>query len=385
MTAPAVPAQPDAPSGADASDPPVEPVRWGVVGCGWVAQDFVVPALVSAPSARLTQLLDTDRVAACRLATELERDGLDVEPHGIGDADAFWNRPDLDAVYVATPNAAHRGVVDRALRAGVPVLVEKPIAADVADAEALLAVAQETDVPVLVAYDQRHHPAHEEIARMVADGELGTVTAVRVVYACWLPADWADDNWRVDPKRAGGGAGVDLAPHAVDLVGQLLGEDLVELTAMAATRVQSYDVDDTCLLMGRTESGVLVQVHVSYATPDALPRRRVEVVGTRAMAEATNTMGQTPGGTLVVRDAETGDAREVTFDGRPATRGEVRGDPFARMVEAASRHLREAGPWRSDAERDVRLHTLLLEALDAAGALQAPSRGERSNGVRRAA
>ena len=381
MTAPAVPVEPE----TGPADPPVEPIRWGVVGCGWVTHDFVVPALLSAPSARLTQLLDVDRSAACRLSTELDRAGLDVEPHGIGDADAFWNRPDLDAVYVATPNSAHRGVVDRALRAGVPVLVEKPVAADVADAEALLAVARETDVPVLVAYDQRHHPAHEELARMVRDGELGTVTAVRVVYACWLPADWADDNWRVDPSRAGGGAGVDLAPHAVDLVGQVLGEDLVELVATAATRVQDYDVDDTCLLMGRTASGVLVQVHVSYATPDALPRRRLEVVGTRAMVEATNTMGQTPGGSLVVRDGETGEARTVEFDRRPSVRGDVRGDPFARMVEAASRHLREAGDWRSDAERDVRLHTLLLDALAAAGAVRAAPGGRRPDGVRRAA
>ena len=63
---------------------------------------------------------------------------------------------------------------------------------------------------------------------MVAEGRLGTVTAIRIVYACWLPANWAGDNWRIDPRRAGGGALIDLAPHGLDLAAYLLGERLVE-------------------------------------------------------------------------------------------------------------------------------------------------------------
>ncbi len=133
---------------------------------------------------------------------------------------------------------------------------------------------------------------------MVSEGRLGAVTAVRIVYACWLPANWAGDNWRIDRRRAGGGALIDLAPHGLDLAAFLLGERLLDVAAMGQARVHHYEVEDGALLMGRSESGALVQLHVAYNCPETLPRRRLEMIGTAGQAVATDTMGQTPGGTL---------------------------------------------------------------------------------------
>ena len=320
-------------------------VGWGVAGCGWVARDHALPALRRVPGARVAALHDRDPDVLA---------WLDVGAPASTDLQTFLGTPGLDAVYVAVPNSAHREVVEAAAAAGVAVLCEKPLAADAADAEAAVAAADRAGVLLGTAYDQRWHPAHVRLRELVP--ELGTVTAVRVVYCCWLPVDWSPDggphdNWRVDRARAGGGAAIDLAPHGLDLAGVLLGEDVVELTAVLQTRVQDYPVDDGALLAGRTAGGVLVDLHVSYNCPDALPRRRLEVVGTRGMAVAVDTMGQTAGGSLTLYRPEPVD---VPFAGT---------DPFTAQFAGFGAAVTGGTPWPYPVGRDLALHRLLLQAL----------------------
>ena len=317
-------------------------VGWGVSGCGWVARDHALPALRATPGVTVLAVHDRDPAALARVP----------EP-GTTDLVEFLATPGLDAVYVASPNDAHRPLVEAAAAAGKAVLCEKPLAADLAGAEALVAACADR-VLLGTAYDQRWHPAHRRAAELVP--RLGTVTAVRIVYCCWLPGDWSPDgqphdNWRVDRSRAGGGAAIDLAPHGLDLVGLLLGEDVEELHALTQRRVQAYAVDDGALLHGRTPSGVLVDLHVAYNTPDALPRRRLEVVGTEGALVAVDTMGQTAGGTLTHL---TPTPVDVPF---AAT------SPFEAQFAAFSAAVDGSESWPYDAERDLRLHRLLLEAL----------------------
>lgn len=321
-------------------------VGWGIAGCGWVARDHALPALLAAPGTHLVALHDISRQAMDRLP-------VDVARHI--DLDAFLAAPGLDAVYLATPNALHRPLVEAAARAGLPVLCEKPLAADTADADAMVEAVTAAGTLLGTAYDQRWHPAHLRLRELL--GELGTVTAVRIAYGCWLPSDWSPDgrphdNWRVDRARAGGGAAIDLAPHGLDLVGVLLGEDVEQLHALTQQRVHDYEVDDGALLHGRTAGGVLVDLHVSYNTPDALPRRRLEVLGTRAAAVATDTMGQTAGGTLVLHRPEPVD---VPFGS---------GSPFTAQFAAFSSAVAADSTWPYDVRRDLRLHRLLLDALE---------------------
>ncbi|RKN47641.1 Gfo/Idh/MocA family protein [Micromonospora endolithica] len=326
----------------------MDPVGWGVVGCGWVARDHVAPA-IRAAGHRLVAACDRDPAAAGGLA-----------PERLATADLYelLDHPEVEAVHVATPNDTHADVVVAVAKAGLPVLCEKPLAADVPDARRLVDAAG--GVLAGAAFDQRFHPAHRRIADLVAAGDLGTVTAVRIVYGCWLPPRWSPDgrphdNWRVDEARSGGGALVDLAPHGVDLVGVLLGDDLTELTVRTQRRVHPYRVDDGALVAGVTGGGVLVQAHVSFNTADPLPRRRLEVVGTAAQLVAVDTLGQSAGGTLTRLDAATGAATEVPFDAAES--------PFTGQVRAFSAAVRGAG-WPWPLARDLRLHELLHTAAE---------------------
>ena len=118
---------------------------------------------------------------------------------------------------------------------------------------------------------------------------------------------------------------MDLAPHGLDLVDFLLGEPIADLAALTQSRVQDYAVDDGALLIGRTGCGRLASLHVAYNCPDALPRRRLEVVGTKGMLVAENTMGQTAGGSLLF------------IDGPAAARSRSPSTPTARLHRAGAR------------------------------------------------
>ncbi len=300
--------------------------RWGIVGYGWVARDYMAPGIAEAGGV-VTAVADPSLASRA----QAEANGLAA----FASVEEMLSARVCDLVYVATPNDAHAAPVAACAAAGVPVLCEKPIAATVQQAEAMAASLGDTLYGT--AFDQRHHPAHVAMAEAIAAGAIGRPVAVRIVYACWVDPAWtpdgaAHDNWRADPVRAGGGAVIDLALHGLDLTERLLGEPLAGLSIQLQRRIHDYPVDDGGMLSGHTASGVLFQSHVAYNCAEVLPRRRLEVLGERGLLVATNTMGQTAGGTLVRRCGSTGEETPVAFD--TAT------SPFAAQAAAFMRAAR---------------------------------------------
>ncbi len=294
-------------------------LRWGIAGCGWVARDFVAPAIATSRNGALAAAYDISSHA-------LDAMGAAFPALSCFDDLAVFLRS-VDAVYVASPNHAHRPLVEAAASAGLPVLCEKPMAADLAEARAMVAACERAGVLYATAFDQRFHAAHRHMASLIREGALGTVTTLRIAYCCWVGPDFQGDNWRIDPARAGGGALMDLAPHGLDLASTLLGEALVDVAAMGQSRVHRYAVEDGALLMARSVGGVLVQLHVAYNCPERFLRRRLEVIGTRAQLVAIDTMGQTPGGTVDMTLADDGVSRLVAVSGADRS-------PFLNQIEA---------------------------------------------------
>ncbi len=326
--------------------------RWGIVGFGWVARDHMAPAIAAAGH-QLAVVADPSPKARAKAQAA----GIDAVATT---TELLERRP--DAIYVATPNHLHLPPIVEAAQAGIPILCEKPMGATLADAEEIADAA--AGVLYGTAFDQRHHPAHRAIAAQIASGAIGQVTAVRVNYACWVDPQWrspgagSDDlNWRADPAAAGGGAVMDLALHGLDLAQMLLGEPLERLHIELQRRVHAYAVDDGGILSGRFASGALFQAHVAYNCPEPLPRRRLEIIGDLGAIVATDTMGQSAGGSAVLTCGRQGTEQPIAFD-RHRSPFEAQATAFAAAVQGEVHDF--------SLSRDIALMRLFVGAHDKA-------------------
>jgi predicted dehydrogenase len=165
-----------------------------------------------------------------------------------------------DAAIIATPNAMHLGHALDFIAARIPVLVEKPITATVADAKALTEASLKASLPVLVGHHRRHNPIIARAREVIASGTLGRLTTATILYAFFKPAPYFDLAWRRDPA-AGGPVLINLI-HEIDLVRHLLGE-IESLQALTSNAVRGFAVEDTVAVMVRLVSGAIATISLS--------------------------------------------------------------------------------------------------------------------------
>ena len=169
---------------------------------------------------------------------------------------ALVHRDDVDLVDVCTPGDTHADIAIAALRAGKHVLCEKPLANSVAEAEAMVAAAEQAPGVAMVGFTYRRVPAIQLARRLVADGRIGTVRHVRAQYL----QDWIADptvplSWRLDRQRAGSGALGDIGAHIVDLAQFVTGEQVTGVSAVLETFVHERPVADSFTGLSGSASG----------------------------------------------------------------------------------------------------------------------------------
>ncbi|HPF40479.1 MAG TPA: Gfo/Idh/MocA family oxidoreductase [Phycisphaerae bacterium] len=230
-------------------------IGWGVLGCGRMTDRRMAPAFRHCPSARLVafQSRDAAKAEAFRAKHGADRACADIE--------TFLADDDIRAIYVATPPALHAEHVMRCLDAGKDVLVDKPIALSADDAMRLVEAAAARRLTLGVLHQQRFHPAIRRLMKLVSDGALGTLHTIRIQIAMWLRLE---GNWRYDPAIGGGGAAMDLAPHALDILLKLLGAP-ASVAATLANQCLDADVEDFCAATIEFDSGAVGLLDVSYS------------------------------------------------------------------------------------------------------------------------
>ncbi len=340
-------------------------LRVGLVGYGLAGRVFHAPLITSTPGLRLAAVVtrDATRAAAVRAAYP----GTDVVPD-IGALLAHG----VDLVVVASTNPTHAELAIASVEAGVPVVVDKPLARSVAEARTILDAAQAAGVPFTVFQNRRWDGDFLTARALVDDGTLGTVRRFESRFERWQPQ--LSGNWREsgDPALAAGVL-LDLGAHLVDQALQLLGP-VASVYAETDSRRAPGAADDDAFLALTHRSGARSHLWASAVASDLGPRLRV--VGDRASYTVHGLDGQEPALAAGARptDPGWGEAPAASW-GQVGTPGDTRPeqtrrgsyDVFYRKVEAA---VRDGGPMPVDPRTAV-------DALAVLEAAQASARERR--------
>lgn len=236
------------------------PIRLGIVGAGAWGRNHVRTA---------ARLPEAELVAVCDLSDAAREWVARNYPavHVTADVDDLVSR--VDGVVVATAARTHAPLAGRIVEAGKPVLVEKPFALSVADAERVANDAAERGVPVLAGHLLLFHPVVERLRELVRDGTLG-----RVLYM-------HGQRVNLGQVRPDENALWSFGPHDVSVALFLLGELPVRVAAQGSAYLQE-GVEDVVFLHLDFPSGVLAHLQLSWLDPHK--ERRLTVVGERQMA-----------------------------------------------------------------------------------------------------
>lgn len=218
------------------------PLRWGVIGLGWVATDFVVPGIVKSPGSQLAacvgSTLEKGRAFAQRFGAERTHSSFE----------ALLADDAIDAVYIALPNALHRDAVIAAARAGKHVLCEKPFAMSVADARAMTSACRDAGIVLRIAHQIRLDAAVLRAREIVQSGRLGRPAAISIERASGLGSR---ASWRQDVEQSG--VIFDVCVHLFDLAQWLTGQRYAEVSAFSHPDRRARQPDDTITVLGRLE------------------------------------------------------------------------------------------------------------------------------------
>lgn len=235
----------------------------GILGCGRIAASHAAAIAALPDQAQLIAVADLDRARAESLAQEF------AAPSIAGSLGELLELPGIDSVIVCTPNALHAEQTVRALSAGKHVLVEKPMADSVADAKRMACAAEKSNRILAIGHTFRHTPAIRYVQDHRHDfGRLRAVEVSLCVHWDGPQADW----WRT--RSPGEGLILSLlAPHALDFVQLIVGQDPLTVYCQAARFQSGWQGEDEAMILLRYPAGCLAGVHVSYNQPFVIDRK----------------------------------------------------------------------------------------------------------------
>lgn len=171
----------------------------------------------------------------------------------------------LDAVAIALPNGLHVEAVDEALAAGVRnILLEKPIANTVDEAEHIIAACEEAGATLLVGHHRRSSPRYVFLRELIASGRLGKIIGLQSSFAIAKPFAYFDVEWRV---KKGGGPLLINAVHDFDDLNYLTGMKPIRVYAAARNDIRGNEVEDAVSVIVEYEGGATATYFVSDGTP----------------------------------------------------------------------------------------------------------------------
>jgi predicted dehydrogenase len=232
----------------------MQQIKWGMIGCGNVTEKKSGPAFSKVPNSALVAVMGR---SAEKAADYAQRHGV---PKWYTSVDELINDPEVNAVYIATPPDVHLEYAAKALKAGKAVYVEKPMARNTAECNAMNQISRETGVPLFVAYYRRSLDYFLKVKELIDQKVIGDIrlVTVQIHYNPYTEeiGENAQPRWRVDPQISGGGHFHDLASHQFDFLEYALGP-IKTAQGIARNQAGLYAADDIVVANFEFESGVL--------------------------------------------------------------------------------------------------------------------------------
>ncbi len=199
------------------------PVRYAVVGAGWISQEAFLPAIPQVENSVVTAIVSGSPDRAQKLAAFYDIPNV----YAYEDYDAMLAADVVDAVYVALPNSMHADYAIRAMKAGKHALVEKPLAVSIAESEEMITTADAAGVFLMTAYRLHSEPGTVKVLELIRAGEIGEPRH----FACTFSFQSGDDNHRLLAKHWGGPL-QDIGVYCVNAVRHCFGDEPVSVMAI---------------------------------------------------------------------------------------------------------------------------------------------------------
>ncbi len=215
----------------------MNPIRLGIVGLGNMGAVHAATVLAGkVPGLELTAVCDRDAARLAKFASTT----------GYATPEALIASRAVDAILIATPHPFHVALGIAALRAGLHVLMEKPIAVHKAEGERLLAAHQDPRQVFAAMFNQRTDPAYRKIRELLQSGELGEIRRVNWIITDWFRTEayYASGGWRATWAGEGGGLLLNQCPHNLDLLQWICGQPQRVRAHCRFGRYHAIEVED---------------------------------------------------------------------------------------------------------------------------------------------
>ena len=257
-------------------------INWGIIGCGNVTEVKSGPAF--------NKVGDSKLLAVMRRNTALAEDYARRHnvPKVYSRATDLINDREINAVYIATPPGSHAEYAIQVIKAGKPVYIEKPMAANYSECLEINKASEKYKVPVFLAYYRRTLPGFLLVKELIEKGNIGKV---RFVVLQLFKAPSMDEKagrlpWRVDPDVAGAGHFFDLASHQLDYLDFLLGP-VQKVRSLVANQAGLYKAEDYVSAEFTFDNNVCGTGVWSFAASVESGRDTIEIIGDKGSIKFT--------------------------------------------------------------------------------------------------
>lgn len=277
-------------------------VRYGIIGFGAFAERAILPAIRASANSDAVALQKRSRDEAQSKALE---NGV---PLPFSSVEELVRHPDVDAVFIVSANSEHARETIAAAAAGKHVLVEKPMAMNVAEAQQMLQACRKQGVRLMVGHMIRFSPLAIRLQQLVSGGFIGRPVAARTEF--YYDSRLTHRRWLFDRRFAGGGPVFDIGIHCLDTLRFVLQDEVSGIRAELTPLPDAERTESTAQIALKFSRGTLGSVFCSFEAPAR--RALIEIMGTEAILRADDfTLGSRTAHLDILRRTEQG-SPEIT-------------------------------------------------------------------------